>query len=194
VWIPSIPIRSWYVFKHYNETCFTYFYKCLLKLCFKVVCNKLSYIIFWLYGPSFLFSLTLIVCFSSCVFPGNMRLEKRSRWITCINQLHGEDVMWPFTVIFILFIFLIIKWEKLNDMSLCCLREFWWIQWHPTPEKTTVLMVDGSFHGVWNFWSKHVHCYVQQFFIVSRTSLTVRSVTLTMILTKTGLHFICCQM
>jgi len=27
---------------------------------------------------------------------------------------------------------------------------------------------------VWNFWSKHVHCYMQQFFIVSRTSLTIR--------------------
>jgi len=38
--------------------------------------------------------------------------------------------------------------QKLNDMPLCCQREFCRIQWHPTREKTSVLMVDGSFHGV----------------------------------------------
>ena len=178
VWIPSIPICSWFVFKHYNETYFIYCYKGFLKLCFKVVYNKLSYTIFLLYVPSFWVSLTLNVCFSSHVFPENMRLEKRNRWMACINELHGEDVMWPFTMIFILFIFLIVKWEK--------------IEWHATLLFKGILMDSMTSnsrknhcpHGEWEFACCLEHSLrdklvrnfrSKQFFIVSRTSLTVRS-------------------
>ena len=71
--------------------------------------------------------------------------------------------MWPFTPIFFLFLFLSVKnkWSTIEWHALCCQREFWWIQWHPTREKTFVLMVDRSFDDVW------ITVYIQNWFATS---------------------------
>jgi len=145
--------------------------------------------------PIFLSRFNVKYLFFSRVFPESMRLEKRNQWMTCINQLHGENVMWPFTVIFILFLFLIVKKRSK-------------IEWHATLLLKGIL-VDGSFHGVWitvymqnwlelliqtcsqlyNFAGLHLFFIRMCSQCINKTG-RLQSVTLT----KTGIRFICCQM
>lgn len=57
-WHCEFHLLQWFVFKHYNGTYLTYFCKGLMKLCFKVFCNK--------------FTSTIPLCYShdhvSCLF------------------------------------------------------------------------------------------------------------------------------
>lgn len=99
------------------------------------------------------------------------------------------------------------SFKKLIDTSLCCQREFWWIQWHPTREISL-----GNFDNVTLFTAIQILRWLHIFFIecvpthlcatvlhcikdqLDYNTGLLQSETLAMIFTKNGLHFICFQM